>query len=277
MFSKPMRIPLLIAVCLAFVLTSCGEYQRVLRKDDISMKYNMADSLYVKGKYKKSLKLMEQIVPAYRGKPQAERLMFIYANTFYELGDYFVSGYQFERFTQSYPTSDSLEVAAFKSAKSFYQLSERYSLDQTRTSEGLEKLQAFINRFPNSDKRVEANELVSELRMKLDRKQFEIAKQYLQIEEYKAAIEAFDNFIGDHPGTEFRERAFLLRLQASYGLAVRSIPSLVQERLLVAKGHYNSFKKYYTDSDLAKEADKINQEIEERLIPIETEEEVTTI
>ncbi len=270
-----MRLPLLITVCLAFVLSSCGEYQRVLRKDDISKKYSMADSLYVKGKYKKSLKLMEQIVPAYRGKPQAERLMFIYSNTFYELGDYFVAGYQFERFTQAYPTSDSLEVAAFKSAKSFYKLSERYSLDQTRTKEGLEKLQGFVNRFPNSEKRVEANALVSELRQKLDKKDFEIAKQYLQIEEYKAAIEAFDNFIADHPGTEYRKRAFLLRLESSYRLAIKSVPSLVQERLLVAKGHYNSFKKYYGDSDLAKEADKFNQEIEERLIPIETEE--TTI
>ncbi len=270
-----MRLPLLITVCLAFVLTSCGEYQSVLRKDDIAKKYSMADSLYAKGKYKKALKLMEQIVPAYRGKPQAERLMFIYSNTFYELGDYFVAGYQFERFTQSYPTSDSLEVAAFKSAKSFYQLSERYSLDQTRTKEGLEKLQGFVNRFPNSNKRVEANALVSELRNKLDKKDFEIAKQYLHIEEYKAAIEAFDNFIADHPGTDYRKEAFLLRLESSYRLAIKSVPSLVQERLLIAKGHYNTFKKYYGDSDLAKEADKINQEIEERLIPIETEE--TTI
>ena len=86
---------------------------------------------------------MEQLVPAYRGKPQGEKLMFIYANTYYNLEDYYLSGYQFERFTQAYPQSDSVEIAAFKSAKSFYQLSPRYSLDQKDTYKGLEKLQEF--------------------------------------------------------------------------------------------------------------------------------------
>lgn len=275
MFSKPMRLSIFLSLCLVVLFSSCSEYQRVLRKDDISKKYSMADSLYAAGKYKKSLKLMEQIVPAYRGKPQAERLMFIYANTFFELGDYHVSGYQFERFAQAYSTSDSVEIASFKSAKSFYQLSERYSLDQTKTIEGLDKLQGFINRYPNSEKRVEANALVSELRNKLDKKSFEIAKQYLRIEDYKAAIEAFDNFITDHPGTDYRKQAFLLRLEASYNLAIKSVSSLVEERLMVAKGHYNSFNKYYGDSDLAKDADKINQQIEERLKAITTEEPTT--
>ncbi len=113
---------------------------------------------------------MEQLVPAYRGKPQAEKLMFMYANTFYELGDNYSAGYQFERFTQAYPQSDSTELAFFKSAKSFYNLSERYSLDQKETYRGMEKLQDFINTYPNSEKREEANKLVTELRTKLEKK-----------------------------------------------------------------------------------------------------------
>ena len=84
---------------------------------------------------------MEQVVPVYRGKPQAEKLMFMYSNTYYQLEDYYLSGYQFERFIVSYPKSDSVELASYKSASSYYQLSPRYSLDQTDTYIGLEKLQ----------------------------------------------------------------------------------------------------------------------------------------
>lgn len=233
-------------------------------------KYAFADSLYKKGKYKKALKLMEQIVPAYRGKPQAEKLTFIYANTYYNLGDYYMSGYQFERFTQAYPQSDSAEVAAFRSAESFYNLSERYSLDQKQTHKGLEKLQEFLNKYPNSTKREEANTLVSALRGKLEKKEFEIAKQYYRIEDYKASIEAFDNFIQDNPGTSYREQAFLYRLKSAYELAINSIPMLVQERLLTAKSYYNNFIKYYKDTDSADEANRIYQDIEKRIVPLET-------
>ena len=213
---------------------------------------------------------MEQLVPAYRGKPQAEKLMFIYANTYYQLGDNYMAGYQFERFTQSYPQSDSSEVAYYRSAKSFYRLSERYSLDQKETYRGLEKLQGFINTYPDSDKRAEANELVTELRTKLEKKQFEVARQYYRIEDYKAAIESFDNFITDNPGTSFREQAFLFRLKAAYELAIKSVPYLVQERLVTAKGYYNNYMKYFKDANSAAEATEINQKIEQNLVPTET-------
>lgn len=214
---------------------------------------------------------MEQIVPSYRGKPQGEKLMFIYSNTYYNLKDYYLAGYQFERFAQAYPQSDSVEIAAFKSAKSFYYLSPRFSLDQKDTDKALDKLQDYINAFPNSDKRMEANELVAELQQKLEKKEYSTAKQYLHIEDYKAAIEAFDNFITDNPGSIYRKDAFYGRFESAYKLALNSIPSLVQERLITAKGYYRNFIKYYQDTDLALKANQMNEDLESRLITVETE------
>ena len=172
MFFKTLKITFLV-VGAALSLGACSEYQKVLKSDDTAAKYAAADSLYNVGKYKKALKLMEQIVPAYRGKPQAERLMFIYANTFYELEDYLLAGYQFERFETSFPQSDSVEVAAYKSAISYYELSPRYSLEQEDTYKALEKMQAYINKYPNSEYRLKTNEKVQELRIKLEKKDFE--------------------------------------------------------------------------------------------------------
>jgi outer membrane protein assembly factor BamD len=244
---------------------SCSEYQRVLKADDAARKFVFADSLYSKGKYKKALKLMEQIVPVYRGKPQAEKLMYMYANTFYNMEDFYLAGYQFERFETSYPDSDSIEVAAYKSAKSYYELSPRYSLDQKDTDKALERLQSYINKYPNSQYRTEANGLVLELRRKLEKKDYEVAKQFLNIEDYKAAIEAFDNFITDHPGASLRKEAFYGRFEAAYKLAIRSLPSLINERLEEAKGYYSNFNKYYEDSDLSEDAQTILADIDERL------------
>ncbi len=253
----------------AIILSSCSNYQKVLSSDDTGKKYTVADSLYKQGKYKKALKLFEQIVPVYRGKPQAERLMFLYANTFYKLEDFYLAGYQFERFETSYPQSDSVQVAAYRSAKSYYQLSPRFSLDQEDTYKALEKLQNYINKYPESEKRMEANELVAELQGKIEKKDIEIANQLLNIAEYigdyKPAIESYDNFISDHPGSKYRKDAFFGRFQAAYELALLSIPSLKEERLITARDYYNKFLKYYSDSDLRPEADIIAADIEQRL------------
>ena len=260
-----MRISVILVFCFTILFTSCSPYQQVYRGDNTTAKYSFADSMYKKGKYKKALKLMEQIVPSYRGKPQAERLMFIYANTFYQMEDFYLAGYQFERFETSYPKSDSVEVASFKSAKSYYELSPRFSLDQEDTNKALDKLQAFINTYPDTEYRSEANELVSELRGKLELKDITVAKQYLKISDYKPAIGAFENFITDHPGSTFRKDAFFGRLDAGYQLAINSVPRLVEERLNAATGYYNSFVKYYKDTELMAVAEEILEDINKRL------------
>lgn len=77
-------------IFLVLLFSSCSEYQKMLKNPDSGLKYTMSENLYKKGKYKKALKLMEQIVPVYRGKPQAEKLMFMYADTYYKLEDYYL-------------------------------------------------------------------------------------------------------------------------------------------------------------------------------------------
>ncbi len=263
----------LLLILFVVVLTSCGEYQKMLKNPDSGLKYAMAEKLYNKGKYKKALKLMEQIVPVYRGKPQAEKLMFMYANTYYQLEDYYLSGYQFERFTISYPKSDSVELASYNSATSYYQLSPRYSLDQKDTYTGLEKLQAFIDTYPNSDYRTEANKKVNELTLKLQTKDIEVAKQYLKtglaLNSYKNAIAAFDNFISDHPGSIYRKDAYFGRLQAQYELALQSVPQKINDRLKVSLEYYDDFVKYFSNSDLMEQAEEIKKDVEIRLGTVE--------
>jgi len=242
----------------------------MLKHPDAGLKYSMAESMYVQGKYKKALKLMEQIVPVYRGKPQAKKLMFMYANTYFNLEDYYLAGYQFERFAISYPKSDSVELASYRSAISYYQLSPAFSLDQKDTYTGLEKLQNFIDIYPNSEYRVEANEKVKVLTEKLERKAIETAKQYNKISDFKSAIASFDNFISDFPGSIYRKDAFYGRLNASYNLALRSVPSKVNKRLNDSKEYYESFVKYFSNTELMTDADEIMIDIDKRLLKIKT-------
>ncbi len=255
---------ILMLVC---SLTACSEYQKVFKSDDTAAKYKLGDSLYTLGRYEKANKLFAQIVPKYKGKPQAEKLMFLYANTFYKTRDYYVSGYQFERFVSSYPKSEKREEAAFLSAKSYSKLSPSYSKDQKETKDAIEKLQEFINVYPNSEYLAEANTMIKALDYKLERKAFEIAKQYNTISDFKASINAFDNFAYKFPGSSLREDAYFYRLDAAYKLAVNSIEfkkssngaiiALKKTRLEAAKEYYDVLKKAYPSSKYIEQAEEM--------------------
>ena len=245
--------------------TSCSEYQSVLKNEDTAKKYELAEKLYKEGNYKKALRLFEQIAPSFTGKPQGERVIFFYADTHYQLKDYYLAGYQFERFYKSYPKSDRAEEAAFLGAKSYYHLSPKYSIDQTETNNAIEKLQSFINAFPNSERIADANVMVRELRTKLEKKAFEIAKQYNRIRDYYAAIKSIDMFLSDYPGTPFREDAMYYKFQSMYNLAVNSVQGKLEERLSEAKEAYGVLKRYYPETKHADSADRMLADIEKQL------------
>ncbi len=246
------------------VLSSCSQYQKALKKPDVSEKFRVGEEMYNKGKFAKANKLFAQIVPSYRGKPQAEKLMFLYSKTYFEMKDYYLASYQFERFASAYPQSEKVEEAAFLSGKSAYMLSPVYSKDQTETIDAIEKLQSFINLYPESEFLPAANELVKELDFKLERKAFEIAKQYNKIAgytgDYTASIKAFDNFILDFPGSTYREDVYFYKLDSAYKMAINSVESKREERLENVKKHYNSYKKSYSQSERMEDADKMLDE-----------------
>ncbi len=246
-------------------LSACSEYQKALKSEDISTKFKLGEQLYNEGKFSKANKLFVQIVPNYRGKPQAEKLMYLYANTFYEMKDNYVAGYQFERFATSYPKSEKVEEALYKSAESYSRLSRVFSKDQTETNEALAKLQNFINVYPNSQYIDKANALVKDLQYKLEKKAFSTAKQYNTIGDYKASISSFDNFIIDFPGTSFREEALYYRYNSAYLLGTKSVERKKKERLETAKSYYNAFKKAYPESKFIKDSDDLVKEIDKEL------------
>lgn len=256
---------ILYILAIVSVISSCSDFQSALKSEDVATKFKLGEELYNEGKFLKANKLFVQIVPNYRGKPQAEKLMYMYSKTFYEMEDYVLAGYQFERFEQAYANSEKVEEASFLSAKSYYNLSPVYTKEQSDTKEALEKLQAFINKYPNSTYLSEANTLVKELEFKLEQKAFGIAKQYNHISDYKSSIKSFDNFIVDFPGSTLRKDALYYRLDSAYRLAMNSVEKLKEERLKTAKSYLNSYNEKYADEEHIKDLEIIKSDLEESL------------
>lgn len=247
---------------LALIVTSCGEYQKALKTDDIGVKYELAEKLYNAGKYSKAIRLFEQIAPTYRGKPQAEKMFYMFAQSYYKTKQYYLAGYQFESFSSSYPRSEKVQESSYLGAKCFSMLSPVYSLDQTDTFKAIEKLQNFIDSYPNSEFLPEANKTMKVLNEKIEKKVYENAIGYHTIMDYKSAMVALDNFIADFPGTSYKENALYYKLDSAYNLAINSVFEKQGQRLKAAKEAHAALMRFKADTQYKQKADDMLAKIE---------------
>ena len=101
--------------------------------------------------------------------------------------------------------------------------------------------------------------------MKLEKKDFEVSKQYYTIRDYKAAISSLDNFISNFPGTPFRENALYYKFLSQYEIATNSIPTKKLERLEGALETHNAILRYYPETlfmdDISKKLEEIQKQI----------------
>ena len=144
-------------------------------------------------------------------------------------------------------------------------MSPAFSLDQEETNNAIEKLQIFMNNYPKSKYTDECNQLINELQNKIEKKEFEVAKQYYTIYDYRAAIKSLDNFIVEFVGSKFREEALYYKFLASYEIAINSIESKKIQRLTDLKQLHNNIVRYYPETlfeeDLSKKMDVVEKEI----------------
>ncbi len=245
--------------------TSCSEYQRVLKSTDLDYKFEKAVEYYDNGQYNYALALFKSLTEIYKGSARGRDVFLYYSKTLYELEDYILAGYYFKEFAQTFPTHPNAEEAAFLSAKCYYLEAPKWSLDQAYTYKAVNELQLFINTHPGSTHIIESNEMIDELRSKLEKKSFEIAFQYYHTRRYQAALTAFALTLNDFPDTQFREEAMFYKLQSAYLLAENSVIDKQAERYREARTAYLDFVRNYPESEFKVDADKTMELIQEYL------------
>lgn len=246
MFKIILRFTLFIF--LISTVVSCSKYQKIVKSNDFELKYNKAVEYYDKGDNYRALQLFEQIAPLLRGTAKAEQLSYYYAMAYYKQKDYLLASYYFERFAKDFPTSKNAEEALFLAADCKYRLSPPYTLDQSPTQEAIQAFQIFVNTYPTSSKVQQCNDLIDELRQKLQTKDYLMAVQYFKMEAYEAAVITFGNLLDDYPETSYREDAMYYIFKSWYYYAKNSIESKQTERFDLALTAGSDFLSIYNES-----------------------------
>lgn len=257
----------LFLLCGAVIMTTAckSEFEKLRATGDSDTLYKKAFEFYEAEEYLKAQTLFELVISNLRGKVEAEKVYFYYANTHYKLRKYVLASYYYKNFTNTFPNSEYREEADFLSAYANYKMSPVYRLDQTYTAKAIDEFQLFANTYPNSKKVEECNLLIDEMRKKLEKKAYAEAELYFDLQEYQSATHTFENMLRDFPDTKQAKNIRYMIVKASYDLAIKSVYEKQQERHLEVIKNADLFLSKYAKTSQAKEVRDIKNNSKNKL------------
>lgn len=257
-----MKKNLVLVILAALVLSSCGEYNKLLKSTDYEYKYEAAKNYFAKGQYNKAATLLNEVIMVLKGTDKAEESLYMLAMSYFNQKDYSTASQTFMTYYNTYPRGTFTELARFHSGKSLYLESPDPRLDQSGTYMAIQELQLFMEYFPVSNKKVEAQEMIFALQDKLVQKELGAAKLYYNMgnymgNNYESCVITVQNALKDYPYTEMREELSILMLRAKYAMAENSVVEKSEERYRETIDEYYAFKNEFPESKYLREADRI--------------------
>ncbi len=268
------RILLLVVLTLGMV--SCGDFNKVMKSKNASLKFQRAVMYYNKKKkadYGRALSLLEQLRDVYKGRDSMEIVYYYSAYANYGMEDYEIAALYFKDYTENFTNSPRLQECAYMAVYCQFLSIGTYELDQSNTVKTIGALQSFINRYPNSPYAEKCNGHMDILRKKLQTKQYEYVKQYYNMGDYRATVVSAKNTLKSFPDIEQKEELEFLAIKAQYLYAINSIEKKRLVRLNEALENYREYNnanrgkgKYAKDAeDLKKKIDLAIKKLKESI------------
>ena len=257
-----MKKNILITLLAAVLLSSCGEYNKLLKSTDYEYKYEAAKNYFAKGQYNRAATLLNELIAILKGTDKAEESLYMLGMSYYNQKDYQTAAQTFVQYFNVYPRGTFTELARFHAGKALYLDTPEPRLDQSGTYAAIQQLQMFMEYFPQSSKKEEAQDMIFKLQDKLVMKEYLSAKLYYNLGNYLG-----NNYhaLKDYPYTNLREDLSILILRAKYEMAIYSVEDKRAERYRETVDEYYAFKNEFPESKYMKEADRIFKDSEKIL------------
>jgi len=157
---------------------------------------------------------------------------FYLAESYFKNKEYILAISEYERLTRKMKFSPFVENSRWRICEAYVAESPNYYHDQSNTEKALQKLQEFIEEYPESEFRDNANATVKKLRNKLAEKIDETALLYIKLHAYDSAIVAYEDLLDQYYDTDFADDAHVGIIR-SYSLMK----------------NYDEAKKYYESNE----------------------------
>jgi len=246
-------------------LISCSDYQKLLKSDDVELKFDKAVEYFKKGEFVRAGTLFDAIAVYYKGTERSEIVLNYIAKSYMGQKDYFTASEYFNTYVKTFPKGTYVGESKFMIGYCYYLDSPDVRLDQTQTKKAIRALQEFIDIYPENEKVPEANKLLDELTNKLVYKEYINAKLYFDLgnylgNNYESAVITAQNALKKYTSTSYREELMKLVLDSKYQLAVQSVDERRTERYQAAIDEYYNYINEFPSGKYKNEADKILKE-----------------
>ncbi len=253
---KKFRLFIIATFALVFLFTGCKTYfDSLLESTDTQMKMKAGIDYYNRGKYRKSLDVFESMILATQGTNQEDSVQYYHAMSNYRYGDYINAEANFSKFLEVFPRSEFSEEAKFLRIKCLYESTYRWELDQVPTQKAVAALSEFMYDNPNSQYYPICKAMLDEFNERLDRKNYEAAKLYYDMEDYQASHSAFKTVLKENSNNQYREQILYYTALSSYRFAQNSIKEKQKERYMSYIDDYYNFVGEFPNSPDRKSLD----------------------
>ena len=260
----------LIILLLAALLTGCTtQYTRVLKSDDNIYKYEYAKESFATGKFQHAVVLLEELVTLQKGRGNAQESLYMLAMAQYCNREYDAASATFRKFYQSYPKGEYAEQASFYIGQSLFQSMPDPRLDQSATIGAINAFQNFLDFYPDSPLREQAQKQMFVLQDNLVMKEYLSAQLYYNLggyfgninsnteSNYESCIITAQNALKTYPFTAMREKFSILIMKSKFELAENSSQEKRVERYRDAEDECYGFLTEFPESSERKTAEKL--------------------
>ena len=256
-----MKKNVFLGLCAAVIMSGCaGEFNKVYKSQDSDYKYEYAKQCFAQGKYNRAATLLQELVTIMKGTDNAQESLYMLAMSQYMSRDYESASATFKKYHQTYPKGQFAEHAMFYVGQSLFESAPEPRLDQSPTIGAINAYQQFIDYYPDSELRKEAQSKLYELQDKLIMKEYLSAKLYYDLggyfgninsnneSNYEACIITAQNALKTYPFSSLREGFSLLIMKSKFELAENSAEEKRLDRYRDAEDECYGFINEYPDS-----------------------------
>ena len=176
-------------------------------ESDFSNNFQKAINYFEKKKYSRARDEFDYIIKSDSGSKLANEAQFYKGECLFEIKEYDEAWSSYDRYIRFSNDLIKIEKSRYRICECAILSSNSYQRDQEKTKQALEQLQMFIEDFPQSEFIKDAEESIKKLRYKLAKKEYEVARLYLKLEEYESAIIYFRSVLNNYYDTEFSDEA----------------------------------------------------------------------
>lgn len=264
-----MKKGIIILSCVGLLMSGCAsEFNGVYKYGDSEMKYEYAKECFARNKFNQAVTLLEEVVTIKKGSEEAQECLYMLAMAQYCNMDFEAASETFKKYGSSYPRGIYAEPAAFYVGQSLYESSPEPRLDQSPTNGAITAYQQFIDLYPDSKLRPQAQERLYELHDKLIRKELLSAELYYNLggyfgninsneeSNYTSCIVTAQNALKNYPYCNEREEFMLLIMKSKFQLAENSSEEKRLERYRDAEDECYGFINEFPESKNVATAEK---------------------